>query len=147
MTFEKASPATPDNSGLSDGSGGKTGVNTACGGADVGKTSGGTPGPWHVRTLENFGWNIVHYTGGDRFNFKRIAKVPSDEQAADALLIAASPDLLEALRSMTEIAHAYGEYISTVTADELERHPYLPGLEDEINIARAAIAKATGGAS
>ena len=46
---------------------------------------------------------------------------------------------------MIEIAHAYGEYISQVPSAELERHPYLPGLEDEINDARAALKEAGRG--
>lgn len=53
--------------------------------------------------------------------------------------------LVEALGRMIEIAHAYGEYISQVPSAELERHPYLPGLEDEINDARAALKEAGHG--
>lgn len=53
--------------------------------------------------------------------------------------------LVEALGRMIEIAHAYGEYISQVPSAELERHPYLPGLEDEINDARAALKEARHG--
>lgn len=53
--------------------------------------------------------------------------------------------LVEALGRMIEIAHAYGEYISQVPSAELERHPYLPGLEGEINDARAALKEAGRG--
>ena len=54
-----------------------------------------TPGPWDIRTLENFGYNVVHYNGGYKFDIVRVAKV-GDE--ANARLIAAAPDMLEALR-------------------------------------------------
>lgn len=53
--------------------------------------------------------------------------------------------LVEALGRMIEIAHAYGEYISQVPSAELERHPYLPGLEHEIDDARAALKEAGRG--
>lgn len=54
-------------------------------------------------------------------------------------------DLIEALRAMIEVAHAYGEYISQVPSAELERHPYLPGLEGQINESRALLTKAEAG--
>lgn len=54
-------------------------------------------------------------------------------------------DLIEALREMVEVAHGYAEYISSVPSAELERHPYLPGLEDQINEARAILTKAEAG--
>lgn len=50
-----------------------------------------------------------------------------------------SGDVERALASMIEVAHAYAEYISQVPSMELERHPYLPGLEQEISEARAAL--------
>jgi hypothetical protein len=53
-----------------------------------------TPGPWVVRTLENFGFNVVHYKGGDRFDIVRVAKCAEE---ADARLIAAVPELFEAV--------------------------------------------------
>jgi hypothetical protein len=43
-----------------------------------------TPGVWTIRALENFGWNIVHYVDGDKFNIARVAKASSE---ADAQLI------------------------------------------------------------
>ena len=49
--------------------------------------------------------------------------------------------VVEALEGVTEIAHAYAEYIASVPSQELERHPYLPGVEDAISTARAALAK------
>lgn len=53
-------------------------------------------------------------------------------------------DLIEALRAVIEVAHGYAEYISSVPSAELERHPYLPGLEDQINEARAILTKEVG---
>ena len=85
-----------------------------------------TPGPWTVRTLENFGWNIVHYVGGDRCNLARVAKTSSEE---DARLIAAAPDLLFALENLLAVKN--GEGGTVFDSDE---------------IARAAIAKARGDA-
>lgn len=51
---------------------------------------GHTPGPLHIRTLENFGWNIVHYQGGSLHDFLRVAKATLEQ---DARLIAAAPDM------------------------------------------------------
>jgi hypothetical protein len=51
-----------------------------------------TPGPWTVRTLENFGFNVVHYVGGDKFSLIRVAKA-GDE--ANARLIAAAPEMAD----------------------------------------------------
>lgn len=59
-----------------------------------------TPGPWHIRTLENFGFNLVHYTGGDKFDIARVAKC-SDEANAALIVeaINALPTLLDRLSS------------------------------------------------
>lgn len=61
---------------------------------------------------------------------------------ADARLIAAAPDLLEPAPCAADILEQYAEYIRTVKADDLERHPYLPLIEDTAAQLRAAIAKA-----
>jgi hypothetical protein len=58
-----------------------------------------TPGPWAIRTLENFGFNIVHYIDGNKFDIARVAKC-GDE--GDAKLIAAAPELLEVVKDFTE---------------------------------------------
>mgnify|MGYP001202611767 CR=1 FL=1 len=58
-----------------------------------------TPGPWLIRTLDNFGWNVVNYTDGDKFRIARAAKCGHEP---DAALIAALrnnlPTILAALR-------------------------------------------------
>lgn len=60
-----------------------------------------TPGPWLIRTLENFGFNIVHYVDGDKFNIQRVAKAGDED---DAKLIVAlrnnAKPLLDALQSL-----------------------------------------------
>lgn len=62
-----------------------------------------TPGPWLIRTLENFGFNIVHYVDGDKFNIQRVAKAGDED---DAKLIVAlrynAKTLLEALQSLQD---------------------------------------------
>lgn len=66
------------------------------------------PGPWIVRTLENFGWNVVHYLNGDKFKIYRVSK-SNDE--ADARLIAMAPDLaaeVVRLRAEKEGTYARG---------------------------------------
>ena len=82
-----------------------------------------TPGPWHIRTLENFGYNVVHYNNGDKFDLARVAKT-SDE--ANARLIGAAPDLLAALQE--QVASCW-----SVDCELCAQH-------------RAIIAKATGDA-
>lgn len=90
-----------------------------------------TPGPWEVR--KNEPWVIAKAYG----NMKSVVHLnlpieQSEEQRANARLIAAAPDLLEALELMldrfrdTEGSHGQWE-------------------EEATENARAAIAKATGG--
>ena len=67
-----------------------------------------------------------------------------DRIEANAWLIAAAPDLIEPAPDAADILEQYAEYIRGVKADELERHPYLPMIEDTARALRAAIAKATG---
>lgn len=50
-----------------------------------------TEGPWSVRTLENFGFNVVNYEGGDKFKILRVTKTPSELDAA--FIAAARTDL------------------------------------------------------
>ena len=83
-----------------------------------------TPGPWH--TAGEQGVQI-------RSAKDQIAKVwtmRGNEWKANARLIAAAPDLLEALRAMV---------------DYFGPHPDVDnGLDETLTAARAAIAKATG---
>jgi hypothetical protein len=97
-----------------------------------------TPGPWTITRYEDEPETYVYFQAPDWLNFARAAirRVDDAEDSptgiANARLIAAAPDMLEALES---------------AADELERiadiHGY--GRASILRAARAAIAKATGG--
>lgn len=89
-----------------------------------------TPGPWALT-----GW-----TAGDDFGWSiRIADAPyrlevsawCAESEADARLIAAAPDLLEALEAVLAVPEARKALVNWGT--------------DELLAARAAVAKARGG--
>ena len=78
----------------------------------------GTQGPWFVRTLENFGWNIVQYIGGDKHNISRVGKTNSE---TDARRIARVPDMEAALLAADELARALAEIeLLTATGDGLD---------------------------
>lgn len=86
-----------------------------------------TSGPWKCgQYLGSFAW-VVHMDVGDRGQgmdiVNGVAGITADERHANARLIAAAPDLLEALKASW--------------------NPMLPSEEREA-IARAAINKATG---
>lgn len=95
-----------------------------------------TPGPWTLQPCEAHsedGRDIAEVRGGDRIIFSE--EVVDAECLANAKLIAAAPDLLDAL---------------TDTLDSLEyvraNHPDVSGCgvrEERIEKAKAAIAKAT----
>ena len=65
----------------------------------------GTPGPWHVRLLENFGFNIVHYKNGDKFDMVRVAKVRHEKTAN---LIAAAPAMADEIDRLRKLDEEYG---------------------------------------
>ena len=92
-----------------------------------------TPGP---RTVVAIDWGE---TGNARLELKEIRRTGM----ADARLIAAAPDLLAALRGMLAIVNdsrgVAGYHLNGNTAEWDEF--------DEVDAARAAIAKATGGAA
>jgi hypothetical protein len=65
--------------------------------------------------------------------------------SADARLIAAAPDFAEAAPDAADLLEHYADFIRTsVKADDLELHPYLPNIERTASDLRAAIAKARG---
>jgi len=82
-----------------------------------------TPAPWTYRPAGNFKYPIVQR--GDEGGFV-VSGLSSSRQEADARLIAAAPDLLEALRSVLS---------------DYEASPC--PMRDVVAQARAAIAKAT----
>jgi len=65
-----------------------------------------TPGPWSVECLgEEYFLNTNHLYGvGSQVGTRRVAKVEGlgDESEANARLIAAAPDLLEACKTMLD---------------------------------------------
>ena len=92
-----------------------------------------TPGPWTAEPYRvgDSAYKIVYDADGHWL--AEVFDVPNapDTAAADARLIAAAPELLEALRNLVGLAEMRGSL-----------HEYRAALDE----ARAAIAKATGGA-
>jgi hypothetical protein len=93
-----------------------------------------TPGPWHTDGFVTKDLDIISPDG-------RIAMIDCDDCDADTLeanarLIAAAPDLLDALLSIAEHAREF--------ADLEDSETMVARMTDK---ARAAIAKATGGAA
>lgn len=100
-----------------------------------------TPGPW-VINHRRLGWELAGYVPIDGVNHSALAHVVwvmqedddagrhSPECEANARLIAAAPDLLAALWAMSTSFHAV-EYME-------------PHMREAAQMARAAIAKATG---
>lgn len=87
-------------------------------------------GPWSVDFSEAFKIKDANGDTVATLNFIHLrGRRPSGEVAASARLIAAAPDLLEALRTIASLMHNLPR---SATADQAEQ------------IARAAIAKAKG---
>lgn len=101
-----------------------------------------TPGPWHYQGATGFNTSLddfeVNSDGDDwgavavvTVNQLGVRNITDEEAEANAKLIAAAPDLLDALVKMTEeLAPKLG---------------YGPESNGYIQMARHAIAKATGG--
>jgi len=86
-----------------------------------------TPGPWHADQSTDGGWAIVPTEG---FLIAVMAQVPPERIEPNARLIAAAPDLLDALRALVNIT----------------MHPQATKADIRMiaNEARAAIARAEG---
>ena len=109
-----------------------------------------TAGPWHIDedTRDGMEWNRHIYAGADN----RVCFMSNDEGLghglANARLIAAAPDLLDALRMWLDIhetpagfAGKYGKaFDDALAAQQLK-------VDAAASAARAAIAKSTGGAA
>jgi len=98
--------------------------------------AGHTPGPWHIEFGADF---IAIGCEAERCQIVAYATrdgLPCLAPPANARLIAAAPDLLEALQKMVE---RFGDFAPGKPFEFPGDHP--------VSIARAAIAKATGGAS
>lgn len=83
-----------------------------------------TPGPWGFMGTEQFGYAINHGPPG--------ILADSIMSQANARLIAAAPDLLEALRALADVSRTY---LAHMDADDIVT----------LEQARAAIARATEG--
>lgn len=67
------------------------------------------------------------------------------ECEANARLIAAAPDYAEVAPTAADLLEQYADFIRRdVKADDLERPPYLPLIDQTVADLRAVIAKATG---
>jgi hypothetical protein len=106
-----------------------------------------TPGPWWVTDygIRNSGGYIVAIVHPTRYpeQAERFAMEVA-ERKADALLVAAAPELLEALRRL-EVAANTADYCYRNRPENFA--VALRELEIDAATARAAIAKATGAAS
>ena len=95
-----------------------------------------TPGPW---THEGYG-GITGTENGRKYNVACVyLRIPAGRQEANARLIAAAPDLLDALEGII----GYFDSENSVSVSQAT----IKASSDEIKAARAAIAKATGGAA
>lgn len=96
-----------------------------------------TPGPWRIGVPDENGWGIYKNSGG-----YAIAVVPivyDYPQIANARLIAAAPELLEACKLLV----AYAEDVE----DEYSSGAFLLPNRMDIDNAKAAIRKAEGSAA
>lgn len=103
-----------------------------------------TPGPWNVFYKSKYDeWHVS--TPIDGSSMKRALfpdGIRTDNPEADARLIAAAPELLEALQVLSERI-AYYASLAEGEATNIEQWAYTDGSSD-VAKARAAIAKATG---
>ena len=98
-----------------------------------------TPGPWEVGSTGIItAKSATTFICDTRKSAKRFLP-PNAEIDANARLIAAAPELLEALESI-----ANNRLSVDVPNDEIDKHDYAQGWDELVKIARAAIAKAKG---
>jgi hypothetical protein len=103
----------------------------------------GTPGPWAVNDQRANGWmNNAMYVGSDCTGqiLARVYNETNDEEA-NARLIAAAPELLEALQAL------FNAYVSVMKSEfDFPGRPWTPERDNDEDAlqAIAAIAKATG---
>lgn len=90
-----------------------------------------TPAPWVTEQPERKGYVWVSSSDGSRANLATVWRADGNAMA-NARLMAAAPDLLEALQSLVDMDVSY------------QRGPMV---EEAVNKARAAIEKATGEAA
>jgi hypothetical protein len=66
------------------------------------ETTHHTPGPWSFHPTEGANFSIGISGGRHVADCSRNANIPTEEKAANARLIAAAPDLLEAAKAAVE---------------------------------------------
>ena len=95
-----------------------------------------TPGPWTARK-DDYSKHMINITGpngaGDSVCRVKGYAAYREEAKANAFLMAAAPDLLEALVYQTEVLDAHNQC-----------KPHSLGMANAVEKARAAIAKAKG---
>ena len=104
--------------------------------------SGHTPGPWTDKAIDESQWGVYDSRGWSVAQAHQIKVLSADikqaERTANARLIAAAPDLLEALMAMVE-----GDSEAIEDANMMGI-PFPDEMLKQFKAARAAIAKATG---
>jgi len=105
-----------------------------------------TPGPWRAirptRPSDGNHWQVLAASPHVRGAAQTVCRVNgpwnAKNYAANARLIAASPDLLRELTDLSTFVASFG--------DHLDRAAFVRAAESYVAHARAAIAKATGAA-
>ncbi len=121
-----------------------------------------TPGPWAYRPQEYDDWGIVRIEGVDEDGFQRVIcqanYVASPEELiahrtnktdpaeANARLIAAAPELLEALEDVLRFHDGRGEYNFSGLSSEERANASFDAWQGVLVGIKGAIAKATGNA-
>jgi hypothetical protein len=94
-----------------------------------------TPGPWKAQMREFRQWEVVSTCETEWWIAD--ASPYNERQEANARLIAAAPELLEALEAVL--------YWAEIAGDTTDKEALAANEEASIALARAAIAKAEGG--
>ena len=97
-------------------------------------TDAHTPGPWTLRRMHTGGFDIMDWRNRDVATVYG-GGVETESREANARLIAAAPDLLEALDGIIHFSDGFDFYRTQSPAGK--------ALEEWIGAAREAIAKAT----
>lgn len=75
-----------------------------------------TPGPWQLKQVTNSRGKVTRYRIYSGHDYGQHTDVAREPQEADARLIAAGPDLLEALEELVEQAQIAGDALSRMGA-------------------------------
>lgn len=108
-----------------------------------------TPGPWIYIGNGDIVARSENYCGGEK-DIASVFLTANDEDEANARLIAAAPELLEALQNLSIVMQELHDHWDNdrdmkVGKGLLALSSLLPGYDKRIDVIHAAIAKATGG--